>query len=248
MLWILGRTFLWQDSNIYPILFWRFHCGIFWHCLTDLHRDLEYTGQFPTGARFFPAILRYMRAYCELSGAFPAWQAFNYCQSYARIFIVALLDWMFILYTKSNFLQARASLARPGWARSFSTRLGWARTCCARLGWFCCHCNTLCLYGDFPGTLQGTLLYGDFSSLRRLPGDSSLQRLFLFTETSRGLFSMETFPLYGDFLGTLLYGDFSSLRRLPGDSSLWRLFLFTETTFPLPGALLFYAPRVLLSL
>ena len=147
-----------------------------------------------------------------------------------------------------SYRRALLSLARPGWARSFSTRLGWARTCCARLGWFCCHCNTLCLYGDFPGTLQGTLLYGDFSSLRRLPGDSSLQRLFLFTETSRGLFSMETFPLYGDFLGTLLYGDFSSLRRLPGDSSLWRLFLFTETTFPLPGALLFYAPRVLLSL
>ena len=43
----------------------------------------------------------------------------------------------------------------------------------------------------------------------------------------RGLFSMETFPLYGDFTGTLLYGDFSSLRGLYGDSSLWRLFLFT---------------------
>ena len=43
----------------------------------------------------------------------------------------------------------------------------------------------------------------------------------------RGLFSMESFPLYGDFTGTLLYGDFSSLRGLCGDSSLWRLFLFT---------------------
>ena len=79
--------------------------------------------------------------------------------------------------------------------------------------------ETFPLYGDFPGTL----LYGDFSSLRRLPGDSSLWRLFLFTETSRGLFSTETFPLYGDFPGTLLYGDFSSLRRL--------LFLFPARSF-----------------
>ena len=82
-------------------------------------------------------------------------------------------------------------------------------------------------------------LYGD-SSLWRLflfiplYGDSSLWRLFLFTGTLRGLFSMETFPLYSslrglyeDFTGTLLYGDFSSLRGLYGDSSLWRLFLFT---------------------
>ena len=121
------------------------------------------------------------------------------------------------------------------------------------------------LYGDFfplYGDFTGTLLYGDFSSfsslrglfssLRGLYGDSSLWRLFifflftgtffLFTGTLRGLFSMETFPLYGDFFplygdftGTLLYGDFSSfssLRGLYGDSSLWRLFLFTGEEYP----------------
>ena len=134
------------------------------------------------------------------------------------------------------------------------------------------------LYGDFfplYGDFTGTLLYGDvssfsslrrlfsslrglFSSLRGLYGDSSLWRLFLFflftgtfflfTGTLRGLFSMETFPLfplygdffplYGDFTGTLLYGDFSSLQGLYGDSSLWRLFLFflfTGTFFLFTG-------------
>ena len=118
------------------------------------------------------------------------------------------------------------------------------------------------LYGDFTGNLlygDFSSLWGLFSSLRGLYGDSSLWRLFLFffftgtfflfTGTLRGLFSMETFPLfplYGDFTGSLLYGDFSSfsslrrlfssLRGLYGDSSLWRLFLFflfTGTFFPL---------------
>ena len=96
--------------------------------------------------------------------------------------------------------------------------------------------ETFPLYGDFTGTL----LYGDFFSvhadffsLRGLYGNSSLWRLFLcpwrlflFTGTLRGLFSMETFSLYGDFTGTLrglfsmetfslsmetfsLYGDFT---------------------------------------
>ena len=110
--------------------------------------------------------------------------------------------------------------------------------------------ETFPLYGDFfplYGDFTGTLLYGDFSSfsslrglfssLRGLYGDSSLWRLFLFflfTGTLRGLFSMETFPLfplygdffplYGDFTGTLLYGDFSSFSSLRG-----LFFLFTGT-------------------
>ena len=77
----------------------------------------------------------------------------------------------------------------------------------------------------FP--LYGVLI---FMETFHLYGDSSLWRLFLFTETL--LYILETFPLGGDCTGTLLYGDFASLRGLYGDSSLWRLFLFT-------GALLY---------
>ena len=73
-------------------------------------------------------------------------------------------------------------------------------------------------------------------------------RLFLFTGTLRGLFSvetfslsMETFPLYGDFTGTLLYGEFFSLYvetfPLYGDSSLWRLFLSLWRLFLFTGTL-----------
>ncbi len=102
-------------------------------------------------------------------------------------------------------------------------------------------------------TIVLTLLYGDFSSLRGLYGDSSLWRLFLFTlygdfSSLRGLFSMETFPLYG---ASSLCRDFSSLQGLYGDSSLWRLFLFTGTlrglfsmeTFPLYGDSIEKSPR-----
>ena len=74
----------------------------------------------------------------------PCLASINYIQLYARVSIVALLDRMFS--TQGNFLRVRASFARPGWARSFSTHLGWARMFCARLGWSSCHCihNTLC--------------------------------------------------------------------------------------------------------
>ena len=91
-------------------------------------------------------------------------------------------------------------------------------------------CNNKRRYGDFTGTL----LYEDFSSSRRLYGDSSLWRLFLFTETLRGLFSMETFPLHGDFTGTLLYGDFSSSRRLYGVWSYHHSGIYTMTRYYKP--------------
>ena len=70
------------------------------------------------------------------------------------------------------------------------------------------------LYGDFSSLLlfTGTLLYGDFSSLLLFTGTllyGDFSSLLLFTGALRGLFSMETFPLY------------SSLRRLYGDSSLY---------------------------
>ena len=66
------------------------------------------------------------------------------------------------------------------------------------------------LYGNFTGSLRGFYV------------DSSLLRLFLFTESLRGLygalrglFSIETFPLYRKFTGTLqtltfrLFGKFT---------------------------------------
>ena len=107
--------------------------------------------------------------------------------------------------------------------------------------------ETFSLYGDssllkvfllrlflFTGFLlfTGTLLYGDFSSLR---GGTLLYGDFFFLGgffSLRGLFLMETFRLYH---ASSLYGD-SSLWRLflftgafslYGGSSLWRLFLFT---------------------
>ena len=97
--------------------------------------------------------------------------------------------------------------------------------------------------------VTGTLLYGDFSSLRGLYGDSSLWRLFLFTGTLRGLFSMETFPLYSSLRGLLSMETFplySSLRGLYGDSSLWRLFLFTPLYGDFTGILLYTPSHLML--
>ena len=76
--------------------------------------------------------------------------------------------------------------------------------------------ETFPLYGGFTGTLlygdlsslllfTATLLYGDFSSLRGLYGDFTGTLLYgdfsSKVGTSRGLFSMETVPLYSSLRG-----------------------------------------------